>query len=121
MKTTDASGGSSKTKYLKINYNPQTSIFSQYNQTQLSNVSVAVLPGKISFSLKKAGTVSASLYSLTGQRVAVLADNRRIAANGTYSVNALKVLSNGLYLLRCEVVTTEGITNIKRRITFVKN
>ncbi len=121
LEVTDDAGGTPKTVYLKINYNPQSSIYSAYNQTQLSNVAINVLPGSLSFSLKKAGSVSASLYSLAGQKVSTLLDNQHVAENGTHAVRSFYALSNGLYLLKCQVVNAEGVTNIERRITFIKN
>lgn len=120
LELTDEYGSDPKTLYLKINYLP-TSIHGNDNQKQAKSIAVNVLPGSISFMLKKAGSISASLYSVTGKKVAVLLDNQTVTEKETYtSLTALQKLSNGLYLLKCKVVNSDGVMRIEKRVTLVK-
>ncbi len=113
----DERGGDSKTKKVEVNYEPQTAIHTAYNNAQISPLAVTITTGSISFTVQKAGALSASLYTLSGQKVSMLLSNHQVAGTAVSSVSHV---STGLYLLKAEIVTTQGITRVEKRITLMK-
>ncbi len=120
IKTDDGAGGDKDTLYVKINYN-RTSIKTINNQVNTSPVFINIQPGAISFSVKNAGSISASLFSLTGKKVANLTDNQSVVENTTYTFLTNKYnLSKGLYLLKCRIKSLDGVIRMKRKIAIIK-
>lgn len=104
---------------LEIKYIAPTSIQLKQVNTLAKAIAINIFPGSISFTLEKAGSFSASLYSLSGKKVAVLFNNHILAENKTYtSLAPLNNLSNGSYVLKCEVRNSEGLMSIEKRIVF---
>ncbi len=92
-----------------------TSISTNQNQISADPMVINITDGSVSFSLEQESKVTAALYSLSGQKVSILAEDRAIT-NHTFN-DPFSTISKGLYLLKCSSVSAEGKTELTKRIS----
>ncbi len=106
--------------FLVIKYEAPTKI--QIHNSRNENPFVLNLfTGSLVFSLENSSSVSAELFSLLGKKVDILFSNKILhKGNTTISTNTFKQLSQGIYLLQCNIHDWNGLKVVQQRVVITK-